>query len=281
MKFNILAENIISSILEEGRKKKSEKFSYISVDGNTLKQKIESGELDDAINVTLAGRGERQRDRYPNINIEKFKTILSEVADYVEDIDNKPNTFRDLMDLIETAANEAYKHKGENRKTLVANLSKAILNIIIDHTDSVKQVAPPVSEIENTEEEPEEKTYKYALSPEEEKVLEFIGENETPVDQDEVVRFIEDELYLHDEETSKIISSLIEKDYITRNTENKLSVILRSPEISGEEDYELRNPFSASREAEDAFKRTIGFRNNDELDYERAYEDPSSMDWYR
>ena len=54
MKFNILAENIISSILEEGRKKKSEKFSYISVDGNTLKQKVESGELDDAINVTLA-----------------------------------------------------------------------------------------------------------------------------------------------------------------------------------------------------------------------------------
>ena len=58
-------------------------------------------------------------------------------------------------------------------------------------------------------------------------------------------------------------------------------MIIRSPEISDEEDYELRNPFSASREAEDAFKRTIGFRNNDELDYERAYEDPSSMDWYR
>ena len=281
MKFNILAENIISSILEDGRKKKSEKFSYISVDGNTLKQKVESGELDDAINVTLAGRGERQRDRYPNIDVEKFKTMLSEVADYVEDPYNKPNTFRDLMDLIETAAHEAYKHKGENRKTLVANLSKAILNIIIDHTDSVKQVAPPVSEIENTEEEPEEKIYKRTLSPKEEKVLEFIGEHDTPVDQDEVVRFIEDELYLHDEETSKIISNLIEKDYITRNVENKLSVIIRSPEISDEEDYELRNPFSASREAEDAFKRTIGFRNNDELDYERAYEDPSSMDWYR
>jgi len=269
MKFDILAESIISSILEEGRKKKSEKFSYISVDGNALKQKIESGEIDAAINATLAGRGERQRERYPNIDIEKFKTMLSEVADYAEEPENKPSTFRDLMDLIETAAHEAYKHKGENRKTLVANLSKALLNVIIDHTDAVKQVAAPPSEtegLEDTEQTPDEKSYKHTLSPEEEKVLEFIGEHETPVDYDEVIRFIEDELYLHDEEASAIISKLIEKDYVGKNVENKLSVILRPPEESDEEDEANYDPLSASSDIRDTFKRTMATRDyfNDE-----------------
>jgi hypothetical protein len=269
MKFDILAESIITSILEEGRKKKSEKFSYISVDGNALKQKIESGELDAAINATLAGRGERQRERYPNIDVEKFKAMLSEVAEYTEEPENKPSTFGDLMDLIETAAHEAYKHKGENRKTLVANLSKALLNVIIDHTDAVKQVAAPPSEteeIEDTEQEPEEKAYKHTLSPEEEKVLEFIGEHKTPVDYDEVIRFIEDELYLHDEEASGIISKLIEKNYVGKNIENKLSISLRSPEESDEEDEANYDPFSASSDVRDTFKRTMATRDyfNDE-----------------
>ena len=280
MKFDVLAESIISSILEEGRKKKSEKFSYIAVDGNSLKQKVESGELDSAINATLAGRGERQRERYPNIDVEKFKAMLSEVADYAEEPENKPSTFRDLMDLIETAAHEAYKHKGENRKTLVANLSKALLNVIIDNTDAIKQVAAPASEEAEQEEEIEENP-KRDLSSEEEKVLEFIGNQEEPIDYDSVIKFIEDDLYIHDEEAVEVITKLIEKDYITKNLENKLSVSLRQPEESDEEDEGLTNPFSASREVEDAFRRTIGSRNNDEFDYERAYEDPSSMDWAR
>ena len=266
MKFDVLAESIISSILEEGRKKKSEKFSYISVDGDALKRKLESGELDSAIAATLAGRGERQRERYPNIDVEKFKAMLSEVADFVKEPENTPNTFRDLMDLIETAAHEAYKHKGENRKTLVANLSKALLNVIIDHTDAIKQVAAPASETEEAEDQPEEKAYKHTLSPEEEKVLEFIGEHETPIDHDEVIRFIEDELYLHDEEATGIINSLIEKDYIGKNVENKLSVSLRPPEEIEDEDEAIYDPFSASSDVGDTFRRTMASRDyfNDE-----------------
>lgn len=288
MKFDILAENIISSIsplIEEGRKKKSEKFSYISVDGNTLKQKVESGELDSAISATLAGRGERQRERYPNIDVEKFKAMLLEVAEYAEDPENKPSTYRDLMDLIETAAHEAYKHKGENRKTLVANLSKALLNVIIDNTDAVAPAEAPANneEVSSSEEleEPKEKSFKHTLSPDEERVLEFIGEFENPVDYEEVVKFIEEELHKHDEEVSEIINKLIEKDYVGKHPDNKLSVSIRPPEETDEEDEELKNPFLASREVEDAYRSTVGSRSNDEFDYERAYEDPSSMDWAR
>jgi len=279
MKFDVLAESIISSIsplIEEGRKKKSEKFSYISVDGNALKQKVESGELDSAISTTLAGRGERQRERYPNIDVEKFKAMLLEVAEYVEDPENKPSTYRDLMDLIETAAHKAYKHKGENRKTLVANLSKALLNVIIDNTDAVTPAAAPASS-EAEEEEEIEPSAKRELSPEEDKVLEFIGNQEESIDYDEVIRYIEDQLYLHDEEAAQIINNLIEKDYIGRNLENKLAVSLRPPEESDEEDEEMRNPFLASREAADAFRRTIGSRDYEEFDSQRAFEDPESM----
>ncbi len=268
MKFDIFAESIISSIsplIEEGRKKKSEKFSYISVNGNVLKQKVESGELDSAISATLAGRGERQRERYPNIDVEKFKAMLLEIADFAEDPENIPSTYRDLMDLIETAAHEAYKHRGENRKTLVANLSKALLNVIIDNTDAVTPAEAPANDEEIPSSDELQKTggdYKNTTTDEEDKVLDFISNQEEPIDYDEVVSYIEDQLYLHDEEAKQLIDNLIEKKYIGRNLENKLSISVHAPEdLDDEEDETIHNPFAASSDVADTFRRTLGTRD--------------------
>ena len=248
MKFDILAESIISSLLEEGRLAKSSKFAHISVDGDKLAEKLNAGDFE------ILTKGWAGNPRYASLSEEEIKDVIQNVASGITE--SQPSSFDELRSSVESVVDNVYANKGPNRKTYNARLTKAIVNLITHKEYDLVSIgeAPRTEEDEYDVE---------GLSQVESAVLDFITQAEEPTN----IKDVETQFA----NGSTIVDSLVEKGFVNRDGD---MLTASGEDGSGKlldiDDEDEENPLDAEPEVARAFKSTMGNT--------REYEDDSSDD---
>ena len=123
MRFNVLAESIISDMLSEGRMSKVSKYSSIGVDTEKMLEKLNAGDFDIILKSWVGS------PRYAGLTEEEIRSIVSGVVSNITE--NNPSSFDELSDSIMSVVDRAYQDKGPRRKTYNERLTKAIRNLIL------------------------------------------------------------------------------------------------------------------------------------------------------
>jgi hypothetical protein len=248
MKFDVLAESIISSLVNEGRLSKASKYSHISVDANKLAEKLNSGDFE------ILTKGWAGNPRYASLSEDEIKEVIQNVASEIGQYE--PSSFDELNSTIESVVDNVYANKGPNRKTYNARLTKAIVNLITHNEYGLVTIgeAPKAQENEYDVE---------GLSQVESAVLDFITQAELPTN----IKDVESQF----SNGSDIIDSLIEKGFVNRDGD---TLVASGHEQGGRvldtEDEDEENPLEIEPDIARTYRSTLGSS--------RSYDDDDSED---
>lgn len=248
MKFDVLAESIISSLVNEGRLAKASKFANISVDADKLAEKLDAGDFE------ILTKGWAGNPRYASLSEDEIKDVIKNVATQIAEY--QPSSYQDLNSTIEGVVDNVYANKGPNRKTYNARLTKAIANLITHKEYGLISIgeAPKTQENEYDIE---------GLSQVESAVLDFITQADVPTNiKDVEAQFANG---------SDIVDSLVEKGFVKR--EGDILTASDSEEggkVLDVEDEDEEDPLEAEPDVARAYRSTVGNT--------RSYDDDSSDD---
>ena len=256
-KFNILFEHI-TSVLKEGRTKKTDQYSNIEIDASSFENKLKAGDLDELVKVWSS------KTWMGGLPEEKLKSILTDLAK--ELTDSPASSYTDLIGTIENQVGKA-----TNRKDLKVKITRVIANLLTDDSYGLTKIsAAPVSkEITQTvsraaqarkEVEKDQET----LTPMEQRIFDRVDGTE---DKQESANVIRQELAedpdtedMTDEEIRSVILSLVEKGKIKREG-NTLSIPKEkqtaSVSILDIDDEEEVNPFDYDSDVESAYREAM------------------------
>lgn len=256
MKFDILVENIIKDLVNEGRTPKSSKYANIKVDADKMLQKLNDGDFDVFIKSWSGS------PRYANLDEETLKRAIQQSAENIKEME--PNSFSELRDNIMNIVDSFYENKGPKRKTYDERLTKAITNLILHKEYELVSMTEPVP----TAQEEEERTMDLEnLTKIESAIYEFVSRADGPSTMEEI------EAQFPQSDT--IVDSLVEKGFLERmgNTvvakENGLSGGGFTPILDTEDEEEEEDVLSADPDVTSSFKNTFGKSSQlDDADYE-------------
>lgn len=220
-KFNILCEKITSNFLQEGRTRKTEKYSNIEIDASAFNEKLKQGELDELIKVWSS------KSWMGGLPEEKLKNILTGISDQL--LESPPNAYTDLIGTVESKVSEA-----TNRKDLRVKITRVITNLLTDEgygltkitaTAAPKEITQTVSRAEQSRKEFEKD--QDSLSSIEQRIYDRVAGTD---DGQESANVIRQELAedpdtedMTDEQIKEVIISLVEKGKLKREG-NTLSI---------------------------------------------------------
>jgi hypothetical protein len=243
MKFDILAESIITNLLNEGRLAKTSKYSNIQIDAAKLLNKLEEGDF----HVLISSWANNAR--YANISEEKLTDLIKNISNEISEY--QPSTYEELLQTISGVVDTVYENKGPNRKTLTSRLTKSIANLITHKEYGLVTVGEPKKET-NKEEKVSEK---------EESALNFVNQSEEPSDYNEVLRHLTGTFGIEEDEAQEIINNLVnsgslrkEGNSLIANNEEDHSA--RALDFENEEEDE--HPLNYAPDVEATYRRTIG-----------------------
>jgi hypothetical protein len=252
MNFDLLAEHIISTI-EEGRPQKTEKYSSIVVDGEKLKQMLESGDLDSAIESLS------NNPRYANLAPEKIKEILTNISNEIEEY--QPTSFDELKSTFESAIYNAYAHMGPRRKTFVDRLTRSLGNVVLK-ADGVVSKGEETTKASSRE----ENILDTELTEIESSLFDYIRNADSETTTEEAIRYVTGNFQLEEEDAVDTINSLINKGVLTNEDgilvpkeETTSSTAIEDEDIENDDEDSFAN---YSRGAEDAFKHAPEVERN-------------------
>lgn len=232
IKFDILCEKITSELVQEGRTRKTERYSNIEIDASAFENKLKAGELDELVKVWSS------KSWMGGLPEEKLKSILTDLA---KDLTDSPATsYSDLIGTIESQVSNA-----TNRKDLRVKITRVIANLLTDEAYGLTKIsAAPVSKeitqtVSRAEQARKESEKPETLTPLEQRIYDRIANTEDKQESANVIRqeFAEDPDTedMTDEDVRQIIVSLVDKNKIKREG-NTLTAI---------EDEKNSNPFSS------------------------------------
>lgn len=262
MKFDKFVNNIMTSLVEEGRMPKSSKFSNINVDTKKLSEKLSSGDFD----VLLKGWSDNSR--YGNISETELTDTLSKVSSKIETY--QPSSLSDLNGAISSVADELYATKGPRRKTFTERLTKAISNLILHKEYGLVTVGSGIASSQDEDDEEistmKKNTSEYdveGMSERESAIYEFIKQSDNPTTKQEIESQFPQSL--------DVVNGLIRKGFITKEndtysakTETDYTPVL---DINDEEEIE-EDPFEVDPDARSTFKQTFGDTRSDEGEWD-------------
>lgn len=257
MKFDILAENILTSLIKEGRLAKNSKFANISVDSEKFAEKLNSGDFEVLIKAWAGS------PRYSHLSENQIKEALRNVASEIAEYE--PSSFEELNSTIESVIDDVYANKGPHRKTYTARLTKSISNLITHKEYGLVSLGQaPKSEENDYDLE--------GLSQVESAVLDFISNSDTLT----TIKDVENQF----SNGNDIVNSLIEKGFITRDGD----VLVVSDSEHGAKLLDIKddneeNPLEADDDIGTSFSRSR--RENDQDAYDSSmgdiFSNPESM----
>jgi len=257
MKFDILAESILSSLVNEGRLAKKSKYANISVDVDKLTEKLNAGDFEVLIKAWAGSR------RYSHLSEDQIKDVIKNVASEIAEY--QPSSFEELNSTIESVVDNVYANKGPHRKTYNARLTKSISNLITHKEYGlVSMVEAPRAEENDYDLE--------GLTQVESAILEFISNSDTPTNVKEV--------NMHFSNADDIIDSLIQKGFITRDGDVlTASSKAGSARLLDTDNNDRENPLDADEDIRTSFSRSMRQRDQDEYDSSMGdiFSNPESM----
>jgi hypothetical protein len=254
MRFNVLAESIISDMLSEGRMSKVSKYSSIGVDSEKMLEKFKAGDFDIILKSWVGS------PRYAGLTEEEIRNILSGVISSITE--RNPSSFDELSDSIMSVVDNAYQDKGPRRKTYNERLTKAIRNLILHKEYDLIKTGESTSiddSLESEEESDEQKpTFDIeGLSQIESAVYEFIKQADNPTSISELSETFDD--------PESVTNSLIQKGLIKREGSN--FVTAEDSDMTNildtDDDFE-GNPLEADSDVASTFKDTFGRQGSEE-----------------
>lgn len=259
IKFDILCEKITSELLQEGRTKKTDRYSNIEIDATAFENKLKSGDLDELVKVWSS------KSWMGGLPEDKLKSVLTDLAKNLTD--TPATSYSDLIGTIESQVS-----KITNRKDLRVKITRVISNLLTDDAYGLTKItaAPATKEVTQTVSKAAQSRQEFekdqeALSPIEQRIYDRIANTE---DKQESANVIRQELAedpdtedMTDEEIRQVILSLVEKNKIKREG-NTLTAIedekstIGTPilDIDDEEDV---NPLEYDRDVEDAYREAM------------------------
>jgi hypothetical protein len=258
MKFDNLANNIISEMLEEGRTAKNLKYANISIDSDKMLEKLNSGDFDVIVNSWSGS------PRYANLSEDSIKQLLSSVVEGIKT--RNPSDFDELRNAVNMSVDSVYQNKGDRRKTYTDRMTKAVVNLILH--DEYNLVVPG----ENTSDMPEEEEGESEeMTSLESAIYEFVKQSDVETSLSDVEAQFND--------SKEVVDSLIKKGLLKKEG-NTLSVIEDDGSFTptleiDDADSEFEDPLEADQDIKSTFKNSFkdtfdDDRNND-LDSDRDY----------
>ena len=236
MKFDVLAESIISSMVNEGRLPKSSKYSNISVDADKLVEKLNAGDFE------ILTKGWAGNPRYAGLSEDEIKEVIQNVASEIGQYE--PSSFDELNSTVEGVVDNVYANKGPNRKTYNARLTKAIVNLITHKEYGLVTIgeAPKAQENEYDVE---------GLSQVESAVLDFITQADVPT----TIKDIESQFA----NGSNVVDSLIEKGFVKRDGDTIVpSDAQEGGRVLDTEDEDEEDPLEVEPDIARTYRSTVG-----------------------
>jgi hypothetical protein len=255
-KFNILCEKITSNLLQEGRTRKSEKYSNIEIDSSAFNEKLKQGDLDELIKVWSS------KSWMGGLPEDKLKDILNNISDQL--LETPPSAYTDLIGTVESKVSEA-----TNRKDLRVKITRVITNLLTDESYGLTKItaSPAPKEVTQTVSQAAQSRKEFeknqdALSPIEQRIYDRVASTD---DRQESANVIRQELAedpdtedMTDEQIKDVIISLVDKGKLKRDG-NTLS-LPEEPASLGtslldidDEDSEV-NPLDYDSDVEAAYK---------------------------
>ena len=256
MKFDTLANDIISEMLEEGRTAKNLKYANISIDADKMLEKLNSGDFDVIVNSWSGS------PRYANLSEDSIKQLLSSVVESIKT--RNPSDFDELRNAVNMSVDSVYKNKGDRRKTYTDRMTKAVVNLILH--DEYKLVAPGDSTSDMSEEGESDD-----MTSLESAIYEFVKQSDVETTLSDVEAQFNG--------SKEVVDSLIKKGFLQKQG-NTLSVkedddsFVPTLEID-DEDAEFEDPLEADEDIKSTFKSSFKDTFDDgrdiDLDYDRDY----------
>jgi hypothetical protein len=252
MKFDILVEQHLK-ILSEAGVSRSSKFSNIEINSDRLLEKLNAGDFDILITSWANNK------KYGNVSEENIKQVITKLAEDIKTYEI--SSFEELKDTVESIVNDIYADKGFRRHSFVHRLTNSIASLVMHKEYDLVTVHPP-------EKERQEEDALTGLTEVENAVVDYIEHSEEPVTLDI--------LNQHFSGADSIIETLAGKGVVAVNTQGIITVVSRTfeGELKSKE-----NPLDADEDVRSSFSRTMGRNTDDDFDYEKVYQNPSSVSW--
>jgi hypothetical protein len=258
IKFDILCEKITSEYLQEGRTKKTDRYSNIEIDASAFENKLNQGELDELVKVWSS------KSWMGGLPEENLKNILTSISSSLKE--TPASSYTDLIGTIESEVSKA-----TNRKDLRVKVTRVIANLLTDPGYGLTKItAAPVSkEVTQTVSRAAQSRKEFekgeSLTPLEQRIYDRVAGTE---DKQESANVIRQELSedpdtedMTDEQIRSVILSLVDKNKIKRDGNTLIAIEDEGSSLGSSildiDDEEEVNPFEYDSDVESAYREAM------------------------